>query len=464
MKKHIFAKAELPYLFRNGERSYTYRRAYPRHISPIIGRREFKRSLRTKTHADIAQRYAVAHEEYEMIVADVLSGKSPSTSSRFTVEQLKSVSAAYGLPYKSANDLLQASNEEQAARFLLWDQEGRPTGKRMAAIFGELPEITTLDTAVQLYFDHIKEEFAGLNPRELAKKQNPKKQAVAEFQAFINDPERDIRKITKDDAKRFKAHLQERVLNGEYVPNTANKKIGHLKQILDVAFEERSIDLPNPFKGLKLTESKGKLPSFELAFIRRVWLSDPALSGMNDDLRMMLLTIIDTGCSAKELCGLRAGDIHLDGPVPCIDIRPTKERKLKTAHRSRKIPLIGFARVALTARPNGFERYQRPTGADDFSAAANKYLREHNLFPSSEHSVYSLRHMFKDRLRNHQVPPELQNSLMGHKDPTMGAHYGRGYTIEQVYEYLSRLEEDFDYERINDMLNGSVNGTSNAGR
>jgi len=42
-------------------------------------------------------------------------------------------------------------------------------------------------------------------------------------------------------------------------------------------------------------------------------------------------------------------------------------------------------------------------------------MREHNLKPTPNHSLYSLRHTFKDRLRDAQAPEEIIDELMGHK-------------------------------------------------
>ena len=42
-------------------------------------------------------------------------------------------------------------------------------------------------------------------------------------------------------------------------------------------------------------------------------------------------------------------------------------------------------------------------------------MREHNLKPTPNHSLYSLRHTFKDRLRDAQAPEEIIDELMGQK-------------------------------------------------
>ncbi|WP_247776897.1 hypothetical protein [Bradyrhizobium sp. CW1] len=54
----------------------------------------------------------------------------------------------------------------------------------------------------------------------------------------------------------------------------------------------------------------------------------------------------------------------------------------------------------------------------------NKFLSENNLRPTKSHSVYSLRHSFKDRLIAAEAPDSLIDSLMGHR--TGKPKYGKG--------------------------------------
>lgn len=50
-------------------------------------------------------------------------------------------------------------------------------------------------------------------------------------------------------------------------------------------------------------------------------------------------------------------------------------------------------------------------------------------FPTSDHTLYSLSHTFKDRLRDVGAPEEVVNELMGHASDT--PRYGRGHLLEK---------------------------------
>ena len=65
------------------------------------------------------------------------------------------------------------------------------------------------------------------------------------------------------------------------------------------------------------------------------------------------------------------------------------------------------------ACPQGFTDYR--DRSDSLSGTLSKYLHENNLMPSDQHTVYSLRHSFQDRLLAANAPDRVQADLMGYK-------------------------------------------------
>jgi len=118
--------------------------------------------------------------------------------------------------------------------------------------------------------------------------------------------------------------------------------------------------------------------------------------------------------------------------VPYISIKDRPGRPLKTAHSERDIPLVGFALQAMLQLPGGFPLYR--DAPDNLSTCVNKFLRENNLLPSENHSMYSLRHSFQDRLTSANVPERIQCELMGHKFSR--PKYGLGGTLVEKKKYL----------------------------
>jgi hypothetical protein len=58
--------------------------------------------------------------------------------------------------------------------------------------------------------------------------------------------------------------------------------------------------------------------------------------------------------------------------------------------------------------------------SSSLSATVNKFLRLNGLRPTRDHSVYSLRHSFKDRLVAAEAPDSLIDSLMVTRPTSQG--------------------------------------------
>ena len=99
--------------------------------------------------------------------------------------------------------------------------------------------------------------------------------------------------------------------------------------------------------------------------------------------------------------------------------------------------LLSLFRITFTMkrRPQGFPRYRDKSSS--MSGTLNKYLKENGLRPTVEHTVYSLRHSFKDRLVAVEAEDSLIDSLMGHR--TGKPKYGSGPTLELKLKFLSRI-------------------------
>jgi hypothetical protein len=57
--------------------------------------------------------------------------------------------------------------------------------------------------------------------------------------------------------------------------------------------------------------------------------------------------------------------------------------------------------------------------------------------PSEKHSIYSIRHSFKDRLKAVEAPEELIDEMMGHR--TDKPKYGDGYGLGLKFKYLQLI-------------------------
>lgn len=149
----------------------------------------------------------------------------------------------------------------------------------------------------------------------------------------------------------------------------------------------RRLNLPDIFKGLRLRgEIEKSRQPYDPAFIQGRFLSGNALAGLNEDARLVLYVMIETGLRLSEIVNLRDGTIFLDAVSPYVKVA-ADGRRLKTQDSARELPLVGVALAAMKLRPHGFAKYRDK--ATVLSATVNKYLTENDLRPTRGHSLFA---------------------------------------------------------------------------
>lgn len=171
---------------------------------------------------------------------------------------------------------------------------------------------------------------------------------------------------------------------------------------IDLAYQS---GLDPVFKRLRLSgETDNQRAAFTREHIQSVILADGALDDLNKEARRIVFLMADAGLRLSEAANLLPQHIVLDAEVPHVQIRAVG-RRLKTEHSERDIPLVGVALAAMKLQPNGFPRYRDK--AASLSALVNKYLGAHEMLPTGDHSLYSLRHCFEDRLTAVEAPEKV---------------------------------------------------------
>jgi integrase len=248
--------------------------------------------------------------------------------------------------------------------------------------------------------------------------------------------------VTRDDAVAYAEWWERRVLDDGLEINTMNKNLGHLSSMFRAVIKRHKLRFDNPFAGLRQEGGKDRnRPPFPAEFIRDVILAPGKLDQLNEDARDIVYLITETGARPSELVNLTKDCIKLSAAIPHISVEAqerddeTPGRELKTVQSKRDIPLVGLALEAMRRHPDGFPRYFDK--ADNFSAAANKHFKKWKLLPTPKHTVYSLRHSFKDRLKDAEVPEEMIDELMGHR--IAKPKYGDGYGLRLKLKHLQAI-------------------------
>jgi integrase len=413
-------------------------RRVPAEFARLDNRGVIKHSTRIKIANDRAGRQAVRvaerlNEELELFWKGLCDGKPREQLTSY--ESARRRARTLGFDYVENEQLLQQQPQARLARLETLVNEGlaNDAGARAALLGTRKRPAFMLSKLFGEYETATKDEVKDLSPDQLRIWRNGRIRAVERFVDVIG--EKPVNEITPDDAIDYCEWWRDRVVDDEVDAKTANKDIGQLSRMLKEMSIRRRLNLPDIFKGLRLKgETERSRMPYDTNFIQTRLLADGALAGLNEDARLVLYIVADTGMRPSEVVNLQTNAIRLSASIPYVQILP-EGRRLKTEDAEREIPLVGAALAAMRLRADGFSRYRDKSS--NLSGALNKYLWENGLRPTKNHTVYSLRHSFKDRLVAAEAPDSLIDSLMGHK--TYKPKYGKGPSLELKLKYLQQI-------------------------
>lgn len=435
---------ELATLYRNEKTGiYVFRRVIPEKYRNLAGKREFKFSLKTTDFKTALENFEAAKNAVDAMMLALMHGKSIKTSISF--DEAANLAKAQGRELRPLEKLL-SDPAEIVASHAKWKAASHSTPEIFKSYFNAGATDARVSELVSCYEREQAHNLVNLNVRDRKKKIAPLKLACSDLIEHLKE-DKLLGSLTDNDAKTYESALKSRIAEQKIKPNTANKRLVALRTLIKTHLGSKGVKknaLQTPFDGMKFKEKRTKRVAFSLEFVRDHLLRPGALAGLNDQASYMVFALIDTGCGFKELCGLDPlRDIKLNANIPHIVIRPNANRSLKTDFRERTIPLVGLALTAFKNCPAGFSRYSGPTGYESASATINKFLKQNNLDEQGQCTANGLRHLFKDRLREHNIGSELQDCLMGHRTPGMSPEYGKGFSLKARLEALKQLETDF---------------------
>lgn len=360
-------------------------------------------------------------------------GQSAEARLRFEAAQQRA--RGLGLTYLTSRELAEGPRDDILGRIkLLLDRNSLDDEQEVAAVLGgEARPSLKLSGLVKEYEALESQKLHAMSPNQQKKWANPKKRAIANLIEVIGD--KDVAALTRDDAVSFRQWWQKRIAAEGLDIGTANKDIGHISKMLTALDLAHQLKLPPVFKQLRLAgEVSAQRTAFTADFVQTRILAEGALASLNDEARHLVYLIAETGMRLSEAANLLPETIHLDAPVPHVQVRAIG-RKLKTDHSARDIPLVGCALAVMKLHRQGFPRYRDK--AASLSAIVNKVLGNAGLLPADGQSLYSLRHTFEDRLTAVEAPEKVIAALMGHK--WIRPKYGSGPSLEQKRDWLTKI-------------------------
>jgi len=419
------------YLQRRPDGGYRYVRRIPADVRALLMEYDpdlpeyVRRSLDTDSLETARARRDAMEAADDEYWASLHSNDTPR---REHYERVIARARSLKLQYLPAEDLVaHATLEEILQRIAMVAGREHDRVTVDAALGGAEEPMTTLDEAFAVFENAIrKTDLARKSDWQRKKWRQLKQRGLTNFKQAVGDIP--IEAITREHATKFYEFWLKRIVpdDPDVKPLSAsagNKDMDTMRALYGEYMDyvgKREKALANPFAGLRFRDRiEQTRPPFSERWIRTKILKAGALDGLNDEARVVVLVLINTGARPSEIVNLTADRIVLSAKIPHIDIRETRERELKAASSARRIPLVGVSLEAMKEMPAGFPRYR---DKDTLSGAVNKFFRENGLLETPAHSLYSFRHSFEARLKLAQVDEELRRYLMGHsiKRPKYG--------------------------------------------
>lgn len=419
------------YLQRRGNRYVFYRRV-PSDLTDILGK-HVRIALRTDS-ADAANTRSLSiNVAVESYWAELRAGGA-AASLRIQYDRAVRLALRLGWTYRPLADLAAGEIAEAVDRLEALEKVTDPA--TVAAVLGAYtpPQVMLGDLCAE-YERLVPEALADKSEDQIRRWRAPRARAIENLKGLVGD--KPIEELNRNDALLLRDWWADRVSIEDLSFSSANKDFTHLAGMMRTLIDKRRLACTNPFGGLMFRASgaaaKSRGASVSPDWVLRVCFSD-RLSGLNEEARLIIQILAETGARPSEICGLDLSEIVLSGDIPHIKIHPNPVRALKTASSERDLPLVGGAIDAARSLVaiGGVSRYLGRAVA--FSSAANKFLRENNLFEAERQSLYSLRHGFQDRLIKAEVPERLQAELMGHALDR--PRYGAGPSLSHKLDWM----------------------------
>ena len=149
---------------------------------------------------------------------------------------------------------------------------------------------------------------------------------------------RPITAYSSSDAAPFRDHLIDRDLR----MSSVKRIFASVRSIINLVMREHGIEGSNAFSQTYMpdrNDAKDRQPVPE----KKLEILQKQCRKFNDDVRWLIALISDSGMRLSDAAGLAKADFNLNDPIPHIDLKPHKWRRLKTRGSQRKIPLVGHS-------------------------------------------------------------------------------------------------------------------------
>jgi len=452
-------------LDRSASGIWRFRRAIPEEVRSILGRREWKVSLKTKDREVALVRFAKEHKQFEQTVAYARTKLSGYPSAKTNqADEAQALLAIAGIDPEEEEPRRQPgqSFEEHRAELMAWhtrrldvldtlrdeyidygmmrkdydDGHWATPGYETPMLKSYDPDLVaevrrlldgkdgskvspTLGNALELYLRTQTFKKPDRSAEKTKKAEDQAKGAVNVVGSLFRG---DNTKLVDLDRSVIRAGCRQAWPNH----GTHNKYINLLSAILNNWNRETGSAIFNPFAGLSNSKLEERNAATRSSFNPSQWRSYVELlkSDPNRQVGLIGLIMAFTGCRTEAASGLEVQDVHLTDEVPFLVFRDNSIRQLDKDSRSRAVPIAPELLDALRSYEHPspknaafFPKFGSAKGAQNVSVNLRNRLT--NMLGGKVDGLvpYSFRHTLEDKMRASGMRTDHQHYIIGHKNP-----------------------------------------------
>ena len=378
----------------------------PKDVRAVIGKTQFKRSLRTENRAEALRKSIPIVDAWQRAIEAARGANNDSLEElqRLVVDIRSDLKTADRASKENLEHALIAIEQELAEMANATTPEAYAKVTMRAVMLPELLEQQITET--------------DLTPKSL----KDKRRWISEFERVVNKP---IQQISKRDVIGFVEHLQQ----DNKHPTTIKKALSYLSSVFRFATDKLIVDTPNPFTDVKVASPKVRKSDLRQPFsVKDIHRLHSAIVDRDDtDLLTSFMIAAHTGMRIAEVVSLTSEDI-VDG---FFHVRGTK-----TYSSERVIPIAPVL-LPLVSNPD----FKIDASAD---AIGKRFSRLKSALGYDDRFVFhSLRHSFATWLQTTGTSEHTAASILGHSTTGFSMSFGlysSGASIEQKREAVNAVE------------------------
>ena len=498
---------KISYLFPSDTGFFEYRRRVPPKLQEYFPRNskgnlltEWKKALNTKIESVAQRRWVVENEHFEAtkrLAEQLLHGKSPTTQNveQSAIPSAKQTAVKYGVHPDQAPALGVDATEEDIQNFPQKIKEWKLKVQEHKELLLDIITDEYVDEE-QRAKDYQSGRWGEAGYQTPYKSENPNDPLVVQY-AIVSGETKVTSHATWADAtelyiktnKRAKIRLPdveakwerktrgllrrfENAVDGHNTrlqnldrqmvsdwlwatypkAGTRNRNNNTLSAVVNCWNQEKKGQaIFNPFSGLsnkrREKDERKARRSFKPEELQ-VYL-DNIISTKDEEVKLIGLLMIYTGCRTSEAAGLQIKDLRLDNNLAHVVFRTNAIRRMEKSDLERAVPLLtpvldAFRtyKLATDSEAPVFPNHYSKNGHNNASAALRHIVREVSGIKHEDVVPYSARHTIRDRSAAARVGLARAEYIMGHvSDGSSKIHkeYGTKTPPQQLFQDMTEI-------------------------